>query len=40
MHGLISYPRTETDQFEPNFNFEYYIRMQRNDREWGQYAQL
>ena len=38
--GLISYPRTETDQFDPDFDFMSLINMQTADPQWGQYAQL
>ncbi|CAO0798708.1 unnamed protein product [Mucor circinelloides] len=38
--GLISYPRTETDQFDPDFDFMTLINMQTSDPQWGQYAQL
>ncbi|KAF7727733.1 DNA topoisomerase [Apophysomyces ossiformis] len=38
--GLISYPRTETDQFDKGFQFRPLIQMQSNDPRWGQYAQL
>ncbi|KAK4046311.1 DNA topoisomerase [Microbotryomycetes sp. JL221] len=36
--GFLSYPRTETDQFDPDFNFEELIRKQMNDTAWGQFA--
>ena len=39
-NGLISYPRTETDQFDANFDFMSLINMQTGDPQWGQYAQL
>ncbi|KAI8368332.1 DNA topoisomerase [Choanephora cucurbitarum] len=38
--GLISYPRTETDQFEPNFDFMSLINMQTQDPNWGEHARL
>ncbi|KAI8646254.1 DNA topoisomerase [Parasitella parasitica] len=38
--GLISYPRTETDQFDPDFDFMSLINMQTQDPNWGQFAQL
>lgn len=38
--GLISYPRTETDQFDSDFDFMSLINMQTGDPQWGQYAQL
>lgn len=37
--GFISYPRTETNVFEPDFVLEPLIEAQRNDPRWGQYAQ-
>ena len=37
--GLISYPRTETDQFDKNFQFIPLIEEQSVDARWGQYAQ-
>ncbi|KAI7896848.1 DNA topoisomerase [Mucor mucedo] len=38
--GLISYPRTETDQFERGFDFMTLIGHQTQDRNWGEYAQM
>ncbi|KAI9276660.1 DNA topoisomerase [Phascolomyces articulosus] len=38
--GLISYPRTETDEFDKNFEFMPLIQMQTNDRVWGNHAQF
>lgn len=38
--GLISYPRTETDEFDDKFDFMKHVQMQVNDRDWGRYAQL
>lgn len=38
--GYISYPRTETDQFDPDFDFMTLINMQTQDPSWGQYAQM
>jgi DNA topoisomerase-3 len=38
--GLISYPRTETDQYDAGFDFRSLIELQIPDRIWGQYAQL
>ncbi|KAI9482671.1 MAG: DNA topoisomerase [Benjaminiella poitrasii] len=38
--GLISYPRTETDQYDANFDFMKHINMQTQDSQWGQYARL
>ncbi|KXS18631.1 prokaryotic type I DNA topoisomerase [Gonapodya prolifera JEL478] len=37
--GLLSYPRTETDQFEPSFNVFPLIEKQQNDPQWGAFAQ-
>ncbi|KAI8333699.1 DNA topoisomerase [Chlamydoabsidia padenii] len=37
--GFISYPRTETDQFDDTFQFMPLIQMQTQHPEWGQYAQ-
>ncbi|KAK9767429.1 DNA topoisomerase [Basidiobolus ranarum] len=36
--GFISYPRTETDQFESNFQLMPLIEKQTNDSRWGPYA--
>lgn len=36
--GLISYPRTETDSFDPSFNLQELVNIQRNHNEWGNYA--
>lgn len=36
--GLLSYPRTETDQFDPNFDFSSLIDKQKSDGQWGAYA--
>lgn len=36
--GLISYPRTETDQFPQGFDFKTLIEQQYNDPQWGDYA--
>ena len=36
--GIISYPRTETDSFEDNFQLLPLIEAQVNDPRWGQYA--
>ena len=32
--GLISYPRTETNQFPKDFNFAELIEKQTNDTAW------
>ncbi|OAP54219.1 hypothetical protein AYL99_11320 [Fonsecaea erecta] len=37
--GFISYPRTETDQFPREFDFNAIIQRQTRDNSWGQYAQ-
>ncbi|RUP50984.1 hypothetical protein BC936DRAFT_136729 [Jimgerdemannia flammicorona] len=37
--GLISYPRTETDQFDKGFDFRNMIEKQTGDQHWGQFAQ-
>ncbi|KAI8081194.1 DNA topoisomerase [Thamnidium elegans] len=38
--GSISYPRTETDQFDQGFDFMSLINKQTQDSSWGEYAQL
>jgi DNA topoisomerase-3 len=37
--GFLSYPRTETDQFNSDFNFNELIQAQTGDPSWGSYAQ-
>lgn len=37
--GFISYPRTETDQFEPEFDLNSLVSKQLNNPKWGAYAQ-
>jgi DNA topoisomerase-3 len=37
--GFISYPRTETDQFDKGIDLKKLIEKQLVDRNWGQYAQ-
>ncbi|KAK4949858.1 DNA topoisomerase [Elasticomyces elasticus] len=37
--GFISYPRTETDQFPREFDFQAIIQRQTQDNHWGQFAQ-
>ncbi|EEA27641.1 DNA topoisomerase [Talaromyces marneffei ATCC 18224] len=37
--GFISYPRTETDQFDKAIDLKKLIEKQVPDRTWGQYAQ-
>ncbi|QRW00673.1 DNA topoisomerase 1 [Ceratobasidium sp. AG-Ba] len=36
--GFLSYPRTETDQFDPAFDFDSLIAKQTVDPEWGAFA--
>lgn len=36
--GLISYPRTETDQFDTKFDFQTLIDRQKQHPLWGEYA--
>ena len=36
--GFLSYPRTETDQFDPAFDFHSLIQKQTVDPGWGQFA--
>jgi DNA topoisomerase-3 len=36
--GFLSYPRTETDQFDPQFDFMTLIEKQRVDPAWGAFA--
>ena len=36
--GFISYPRTETDIFEPEFELDGLIEAQFENPTWGQYA--
>lgn len=37
--GFISYPRTETDQFDKAIDLKKLVEKQVSDRTWGQYAQ-
>ena len=37
--GFISYPRTETDQFDPGMNLRALVEKQVGDANWGNYAQ-
>jgi DNA topoisomerase-3 len=37
--GFVSYPRTETDQFDPQFDFMTLIQKQTADANWGNFAQ-
>jgi DNA topoisomerase-3 len=36
--GFLSYPRTETDKFDPQFNFMSLIEKQMADVAWGGFA--
>ncbi|KAF9467413.1 prokaryotic type I DNA topoisomerase, partial [Collybia nuda] len=36
--GFLSYPRTETDQFDPQFDFHTLIQKQTVDTAWGTFA--
>lgn len=36
--GFISYPRTETDQFDKEIDLRALVRKQQQDRQWGQFA--
>lgn len=36
--GFLSYPRTETDQFDPQFDHKYLIHKQTVDSAWGNFA--
>ncbi|KZS99267.1 prokaryotic type I DNA topoisomerase [Sistotremastrum niveocremeum HHB9708] len=36
--GFLSYPRTETDQFDPDFDFNSLIEKQTLDPAWGPFA--
>jgi DNA topoisomerase-3 len=36
--GFLSYPRTETDQFDPQFDHMTLIRKQKVDPNWGAFA--
>ncbi|KAL0074035.1 DNA topoisomerase [Phycomyces blakesleeanus] len=38
--GHISYPRTETDQYDSTFEFQPIIEQHTEDSQWGQYARL
>lgn len=38
IRGLVSYPRTETDQFDPAFDHQALIEKQINDASWGGFA--
>lgn len=36
--GFISYPRTETDQFDKGIDLKKLVETQLPDGNWGQYA--
>ena len=36
--GVLSYPRTETDQYDPKFDFMSLIAKQTSDPNWGAFA--
>lgn len=36
--GFLSYPRTETNQYDPQFDFMTLIDKQKTDGAWGQFA--
>lgn len=36
--GFVSYPRTETDQFDRGMNLRSLVEKQYNDEQWGEYA--
>jgi DNA topoisomerase-3 len=37
--GFLSYPRTETDQYDKDFDFNALLQKQTYDNTWGQFAQ-
>lgn len=37
--GWISYPRTETDQFDKGIDLRALVQKQAQDRDWGPHAQ-
>ena len=37
--GWISYPRTETDQFDKGMNLRALVQKQTQDGNWGPFAQ-
>jgi DNA topoisomerase III len=36
--GMLSYPRTETDQYDKEFDFKSLIEKQASDNQWGAFA--
>lgn len=38
--GFVSYPRTETDQFDPQFDCMDLVNKQTTDAQWGQFATM
>lgn len=36
--GILSYPRTETDQYDDKFDFAKYISKQTSSADWGPFA--
>lgn len=36
--GYLSYPRTETDQFDKDFDFDEMIQKHHGDAAWGTFA--
>lgn len=38
--GFLSYPRTETDRFDPQFDFMTLLQKQTVDPAWGPFAHM